>query len=109
MRPAGCLSRRTDIDLVAGSDPLARMGVRRYSLVPAVILSGLLVRAVEVATAVNRGRCGELDSPHIWALAHDLDRDLIRARGYALAGSLQLGTAVSRGRVSALICGRTQA
>ncbi|MGH3204718.1 MAG: hypothetical protein ACRDP5_22115 [Streptosporangiaceae bacterium] len=94
-------------DAVAGAlraaDALARMGVRRHPVVPAAILSGLAVQAVEIAAAVNRGRCGDLDRPLIRALAGGLGRDLDRARRYAVARNLQLGTAVSRGRVPARV------
>jgi len=84
------------------------MGVRRHPVVPAVILSDLAVRAVEIAAAVNRGRCGDLDRPLIRGLAGGLGRGLDHARRYALARNLQLGTAVSRGRVPALVPGQAR-
>lgn len=99
-------------DAVAGAlraaDARARMGVRRHPVVPAAILSGLAVQAVEIATAINRGLCGDLDRPLIRALADGLDRDLDRAGRYAVARNLQLGTAISRGRVPARVLGQAR-
>jgi len=34
------------------------MGVRRHPVVPAAILSDFVVRAIEIAAAINRGRHG---------------------------------------------------
>ena len=77
------------------ADAAARMGVRRHPVIRAAILSGFVVRAVEIAAAVNRGGRGKLDRPLIRTLARDLGRDLDRARGYALARHLKLGLADS--------------
>jgi hypothetical protein len=77
------------------ADAAARMGVRRHPVVRAAILSGFVVRAVEIADAVNRGGRGNPDRPLIRTLARDLGRDLDRARGYALARHLKLGVADS--------------
>jgi len=81
-----------DVDWVPGSDPpsspagsgpvtaavafgvadaTTRMGVRRHPVVPAAILSDFVVRAIEIAAAINRGRHGNLDRPLIRTLARD--------------------------------------
>jgi hypothetical protein len=80
---------------LGAADAAARMGVRRHPVIRAAILSGFVVRAVEIAAAVNRGGRGNLDRPLIRTLARDLGRDLDRARGYALARHLKLGVADS--------------
>lgn len=106
-----------DVDWVPGSDPpsspagsgpvaaavtlgaadaATRMGVRRHPVVWAAILSDFVVRTIEIAAAINRGRRGNLDRPLIRTLARDLDRDLDRAREYALARHLKLGVTVTR-------------
>jgi hypothetical protein len=82
------------------------MSVRRHPVVPATIVSGFAVRAVEIAAAVNRGRCGDLDRPRIRAMADDLGRDLDRARRHVPARNLQLGTVVTRGPLPALVLGQ---
>jgi hypothetical protein len=74
-----------------------RMAGRRHPVVPAAILSDLVVRAVEIAAAVNRGRHGNPDRPLIRALARDLGCDLNRARDYAQARHLRAGIPVTRG------------
>lgn len=43
------------------ADAATRMGVRRQPVVRAAILSGFVVRAMDIAVAVNRGRQGNLD------------------------------------------------
>jgi hypothetical protein len=73
------------------------MAGRRHPAVPAAILSDLVVRAMEIAAAINRGRHGNLDRPLIRALAGDLGRDLDRAREYAQARHLRAGVPVTRG------------
>jgi hypothetical protein len=75
------------------------MAVRCHPVVPAAILSGFAVRSGEIASAINRGRCGDLNRPHIRALADELERDLGRARRYAATRNLQLGSVVSHRRV----------
>jgi hypothetical protein len=112
-----------DVDWVPGSDPpssparsgpvtaalalgaadaATRMGVRRHPVVPAAILSDFVVRAIEIAAAINRGRHGNLDRPLIRTLARDLGWDLDRAREYALARHLKLGVTVTRRSVLVL-------
>ena len=78
------------------------MGIRRHPVVPAAILSDFVVRAIEIAVAINRGRHGNLDRPLIRTLARDLGCDLDRAREYALARHFRLGVTVTRGSVLAL-------
>jgi hypothetical protein len=74
-----------------------RMAGRRHPAVPAAILSDLVVRAVEIAAAVNRGRHGNPDRPLIRALVRDLGCDLNRARDYAQARHLKGAIPVTRG------------
>lgn len=71
------------------------MGVRCHPVVPAAILSDLVVRAIEIAAAINRGRRGNLDRPFICTLA----RDLSRAREYAQVRHLKLNVTVTRDSV----------
>ncbi len=78
------------------------MGVRRHPVVPAAILSGFVVRAIEIAVVINRGRRGNLDRAFIRALARDLGRDLVRAREYAQVRHLKLGVTVTRNSVLVL-------
>lgn len=72
------------------------MGVRRHPVVRAAIVSGFVVRAIDIAAALNRGFRGNLDRPLIRALARDLGQDLYRARAYARVRHLKLGVTVSR-------------
>jgi hypothetical protein len=92
---------------LCAADAAARMAVRSHPVVPAAILSGLAVRSVEIAALVNVGRYGDLNRPLIRALADGLERDLGRARRYALARHLPLGSAVSHRRVSARVLGQS--
>jgi hypothetical protein len=96
----------TAAGILRAADAGARLGVRGHPVVPAVILSDLAGRAVEIAAAVNHGRYADLDHPRIRALADDLGRDLAHTRRYALARHLQLGTAVARGALPALVPGQ---
>ena len=54
------------------------MRIRRHPVVLAAILSDFVVRAIEIAAAIHRGRFANLDRPLIRTLARDLDRDLDR-------------------------------
>lgn len=83
----------------------ARMAVRCHPVVPAAILSGLAVRSIEIAAAVNRGRYGDLNRPLIRVLADGLERDLGRAGRYAATRNLRFGSAVSHRSVSARVLG----
>src|SRR5690348_12580526 len=73
------------------------MGVRRHPVVRAAIVSGFVVRAMDIAAALNRGFGGKLDRPPIRALLRDPGRDLDRAGEYARVRHLKLGVTVSRG------------
>ena len=81
---------------LGAADAATRMGVRRHPVVPAAILSDFVVRAIEIAAAINRGRHGSLDRPLIRTLTRDLGCDLDRAREYARARHLKLGVTVPR-------------
>jgi len=72
------------------------MGVRRHPVVLAAILSDFVVRAIEIAAAINSGRRGNLDRALIRTLARDLGRDLGRAGEYAQARHLKLDVTVTR-------------
>jgi len=65
-------------------------------VVLAAILSDFVVRAIEIAAAINRGRRGNLDRAFIRTLARDLGRDLGRARDYAQVRHLKLDVTVTR-------------
>jgi hypothetical protein len=104
--PAGP-GRDTVPSALCAADAAARMAVRSHPVVPAAILSGLAVRSVEIAALVNVGRYGDLNRPLIRALADGLERDLGRARRYAVARHLRLGSAVSHRRVSARVLGQS--
>jgi hypothetical protein len=82
------------------------MGVRRHPVVPAAILSDFVVRAIEIAAAINRGRHGNLDHPFICTLARDLNRDLDRTREYAQLRHLKLNVTVTRDSVLVLAPGQ---
>ena len=88
-------------------DAATRMSVRRHPVVLAAVLSSFVVRAMDIATAVNRGRQGNLDLPLIRTLACDLGQDLDRARRYALVRQLKPHVTVSRG--AALVLAADQA
>jgi hypothetical protein len=83
-------------------DAATRMGVRRQPVVRAALLSGFVVRAIDIAVAVNRGRQGNLDLSLIQTLARDLGRDLDRAREYARVCHLKPDVTVSPGAALAL-------
>jgi hypothetical protein len=72
------------------------MGVRRHPVVLAAILSDFVVRAIEIAAAINQGRRGNLDRAFIRTLARDLGRDLGRAGEYAQVRHLKLDVTVTR-------------
>ena len=78
------------------------MGVRRHPVVLAAILSDFVVRAIEIAAAVNRGRRGNLDRALIRTLARDLGRDLGRTREYTQVRHLKLDVTVTRKSVLVL-------
>jgi hypothetical protein len=78
------------------------MGVRRHPVVLAAILSDFVVRAIEIAAAINRGRRGNLDRAFIRTLARDLGRDLGRAREYAQVRHLKLDVTITRDSVLVL-------
>ena len=67
------------------ADAATRLGVRHHPVVQAVIFSDFVVRAMEIAVAINRGRHGDLDRPLIRTLARDLGRDVDRFGRYARA------------------------
>jgi hypothetical protein len=94
-----------DVDGAAGAlraaDATARMSLRRHPAVMAVIMSDFVVRAVELAAAINRGRRGDLDRAFIRTLARDLGRDLRRVREYAQVRHLKLYVTVMRVNVIA--------
>jgi hypothetical protein len=90
-----------------GVDAATRMGVRRHPVVQAAIVSGFVVRAVDIAAAVNRGRQGNLDLPLIRTLARDLGQDLNRAREYARVRQLKPDVTISPG--AALVLSPDQA
>ena len=87
---------------IRSADAATRMGVRRHPVVRAAIVSGFVVRAMDIAAAVNRGRQGNLDLPLIRSLARDLEQDLDRASEYARVRHLKPDVAVSRGAVLVL-------
>jgi hypothetical protein len=58
-------------------------------------MSGFVVRAIDIATAVDRGLRGNLDLPLIRTLARDLGQDLDRARERGEAVCNVLGSPVS--------------
>ena len=72
------------------------MGVRRHPVVLAAILSDFVVRAIEIAAAINHGRRGNLDRTFIRTLARDLGRDLGRVGEYAQVRHLKLDVTVTR-------------
>lgn len=84
------------------------MGVRRHPVVLAAILSDFVVRAIEIAAAINRGRRGNLDRAFIRTLARDLGRDLGRAREYAQVRHLKLDVTVTRNSALALTLDQTR-
>jgi hypothetical protein len=94
-----------DVDGAAGAlraaDAAARMSLRRHPVVMAAILSNFVVRAMEIAAAINRGRSGNLDDALIRALTRDLGRDLRRVREYARVRHLKLYVTVMRGPIIA--------
>jgi hypothetical protein len=83
------------------------MGVRRHPVVQAAIVSGFVVRALDIAAAVNRGRQGNLDLPLIRTLTRDLGLDLDRARVYARVRHLKPDVTISPG--AALVLAPEQA
>lgn len=99
--PAGS-GQVTAAEALSAVDAAMRMGVRRHPVVLAAIMSDFVVRAIEVAAAINGGRHGNLDRPLIRTLASDLGRDLDRARKYALARHLEFDFTVTRDRALAL-------
>lgn len=54
------------------------------------MVSDFVVRAVDIAAAINRGLHGNLDLPLIRALARDLEHDLGRAREYGRVHDLSV-------------------
>jgi hypothetical protein len=87
---------------LGAADAATRMGVRRHPVVLAAILSDFVVRVMEIAVAINRGRHGGLDRPLIRTLASDRGRGLDRAREYAQARHLMLMLDVTVTRYSVL-------
>ncbi len=67
----------------------------RHFPVRAAIVSGFVVRALDIAAAVNRGRQGNLDLPLIRTLARDLGQDVNRAREYARVRYLKPAVTIS--------------
>jgi hypothetical protein len=88
-------------------DAATRMGIRRQPVVRAAIVSGFVVRAMDTAAAVNRGRQGNVDLALIQTLARDLGRDLDRAREYARVCHLKPDLTISPG--AALVLAPDQA
>jgi hypothetical protein len=101
-----------DVDGAAGAlraaDAATRMSLRRHPAVVAAILSDFVVRAMEIAAAIDRGRRGNLDRAFIRTLAGDLGRDLGRVREYAQVRHLKLYVTVTRGDVIALTLDRAR-
>jgi len=87
---------------LGAADAATRMGVRRHPVLVAAILSDFVVRAIEIAAAIDRGRRGNLDRAFIRTLARDLSRDLGRAREWAQARHLKLDVTVKRDSVLAV-------
>jgi hypothetical protein len=87
---------------LGAADAATRLGVRRHPVVSAAILSDLVVRAMEIAAAINRGRRGNLDRTFICTLARDLGRDLGRVRECAQVRRLKLDVTVTRNSVLGL-------
>jgi hypothetical protein len=85
------------------------MSLRRHPAVVAAILSDFVVRAMEIAAAIDRGRRGNLDRVFIRTLARDLGRDLGRVREYAQVRHLKLYVTVMRGDVIKLTLDRARA
>jgi hypothetical protein len=81
---------------LGAADAAARLGVRRHPVVLAAILSDFVVRAMEIAAAVNSGRGGNLNPAVVRVLARDLGRDLGRAREYVQARQLKLDGSLTR-------------
>lgn len=66
------------------------MGVRRHPVVLAAIFSDFVVRALEIAAAINNVRRGNPDRALIRTLARDLGRDVDRFRKYAQDRQIEL-------------------
>lgn len=105
--PAGSGSL-TAAGALGAADAAVRIGVRRHPVVLAAILSDFVVRAIEIAVAINGGRGGDLDRELIRALAGDLDRDLGRAREYAQVRHLKLDANLTRNSAFAVRPGRAR-
>jgi hypothetical protein len=79
------------------------MGVRRQPEVALrAILGDFVVRALEIAAAINDGRRGNLDRSRIRTLARDLGRDVDRLRKFARDRRIRLDLTVTRYSVLAL-------
>ena len=63
------------------------MGVRRHPVVPAAILSDFVVRAIEIAAAINRGRRQNLDRSADLTYASLADAGLTGVR-WSLSGTI---------------------
>lgn len=86
------------------------MGGRRHPVLRAAVLSGFVVRAVELAAAIDRGRQGNPDRPLTRALARDLSRGLDPASGLTAPGTTRerisraLDLACKRSRALDRVC-----
>jgi hypothetical protein len=85
---------------LGAADVATRLGGRRHPVLRAAVLSGFVVRAVELAAAIDRGRQGNQDRPLIRALARDLSRGLDRVGTCAPARQLGLDSIIRPGSVS---------
>jgi hypothetical protein len=91
---------------LGAADVATRMGGRRHPVLRAAVLSGFVVRAVELAAVIDRGRQGNPDRPLIRALAHDLSRGLDRARTCAPGRQLGLDIIIMPGSVPVFTLGQ---
>ena len=103
--PAGSESATAAAALRA-ADVATRMGGRRHRVLGAAVLSGFVVRAVELAAEIDRGRLGNADRLLIRALARDLSRGLDRARTCTPGRQLGLDTIIMPGFVLAFTLGQ---
>ena len=82
---------------LGAADAATRIGGRRHPVLPAAVLSGFAVRAVELAAVIDRGCLGNPDRPLIQALAGDLSRGLDRACTCAPGRQLRLDVIMRSG------------
>jgi hypothetical protein len=85
---------------LGAADVATWLGGRRHPVLLTAVLSGFVVRAVELAAAIDRGRQGNPDRPLIQALARDLSRGLDRVGTCAPARRLGLNSIIRPGSVN---------